>query len=122
TNTAIVLPDDSMLLPVLNSLPENINAVNITMGYAFKHSKIYILFELMRDLMKNSKSEGEKTVYYHKDVLSVLLNPLIKQSFSKEADEAIETINRRNIIYVSGKFLNDFLNDGICGIIFRACS
>src|SRR5690606_38033842 len=35
-NTAVVLGDESLLIPVLNSLPEHIDTLNITMGFPLK--------------------------------------------------------------------------------------
>ena len=34
--TAVILGDEHLLFPVLNSLPESIGSVNVTMGYPFK--------------------------------------------------------------------------------------
>ena len=36
-NTAIVLPDEELLLPMLYSIPPEISTVNITMGYTLPH-------------------------------------------------------------------------------------
>jgi len=105
SRTAIVLPDDSMLLPLLNSLPENCEAVNVTMGYSFRGSRLYSLLKLVMELQSNRSGTGKSAAFYHRDVISVLLHPLIKQFASAEADSAVSVINKRNIIYASQKFL-----------------
>ncbi|MBL8015850.1 MAG: PD-(D/E)XK nuclease family protein, partial [Ignavibacteria bacterium] len=115
-NTAIVLPDDSMLLPLLNSLPENCKAVNVTMGYSFRGSRLYSLLKLIMELQKNISGSGRSAAFYHRDVIGVLLHPLIKQFAPDEADMTVSTINRRNIIYASQKFLNECFK-GTAGII-----
>lgn len=115
-NTVIVLPDDSMLLPLLNSLPENCDAVNVTMGYSFRSSRLYSLLKLVMELQKNISGSGKSAAFYHRDVIGVLLHPLVKQFAPAEADEVVNTINRRNIIYASQKFLHESFK-GTYGII-----
>ncbi|MBE2217445.1 MAG: PD-(D/E)XK nuclease family protein [Ignavibacteria bacterium] len=105
SQTAIVLPDDSILLPLLNSLPQNCEAVNVTMGYSFRGSRLYTLLKLLMELQGNLRGSGKSAAFYHRDLISVLLHPLIKQFAPIEADEVVSSINKRNIIYASQKFL-----------------
>lgn len=108
--TAIILPDDSLLMPVLRSIPSNINAINITMGYSFKNSLLYSLFELLRNLNLNSRGEGKSTEFYHKDIIGVLLHPYIRETAPKVINAAINSINKRNVIYASAKYLDSFFS------------
>ena len=43
--TAVVLPDQSLLVPVLNSLPEQIRDINVTMGYPMSGSALSALMD-----------------------------------------------------------------------------
>ncbi len=103
--TAIVLPDDSLLMSVLRSIPANIDKINITMGYSFKNSLLYSLFEALSDLNLNSRGEGRSKEYYHKDIINVLFHPYIRESAPDIINNAVNTINKRNIIYASAKYL-----------------
>ena len=38
-NTAVVLPDENLLLPILYSVPESIGKINVTMGYSLSDRK-----------------------------------------------------------------------------------
>jgi len=80
TNTAIVLPDENLLLPVLYSIPEDAGEFNVTMGYPFKYSQVYNLFKILRDLQKNLIHKGRKLLFHHSDIEKVLLHPYIKYS------------------------------------------
>ncbi|NOS85393.1 MAG: hypothetical protein HOP31_09665 [Ignavibacteria bacterium] len=111
--TAIILPDDSLLMPVLRSIPSNINAINITMGYSFKNSLLYSLFELLRDLNLNSRGEGKSIEFYHKDIIGVLLHPYIRETAPEVINAAINSINKRNVIYASAKYLDSFFSTSI---------
>lgn len=111
--TAIILPDDSLLMPVLRSIPGNIEAINITMGYSFENSLLFSLFELLRDLNMNSRGEGKSREFYHKDIIGVLLHPFIRETTPEVINAAINSINKRNVIYASAKYLNSFFSASI---------
>ena len=69
-NTALVLGDETLLSVALNSIPENVNAINITMGYPLQNvptsqliSSIFHLFITQDKLQKIVSNE-----FYHKDM------------------------------------------------------
>ncbi len=123
-NTAIVLPDDNMLISVLHSLPAEIESFNITMGYSFKNTLLYTLFELLRGLVKNIKGKGELSSYYHKDIISILLHPYIRVSAKDGTDTIMNVINKRNIIYSTAKYIKGFFDNTneVINIIFKPCN
>ena len=41
--TAVVLPDEQLLIPLLNAFPENISKVNVTMGYPLRAMSLYAI-------------------------------------------------------------------------------
>ena len=43
--TAVVLTDENLLLPLLHALPAEIGKVNVTMGYPLKQSLSYSFVE-----------------------------------------------------------------------------
>ncbi len=49
TRTAVVLPDETLLLPMLNTLPETVDKVNVTMGYPLKATPEYMPLTIERD-------------------------------------------------------------------------
>ena len=53
--TALILSDESLLVPMLYALPEN-KSVNITMGYPIKYTSTYYFIDLFLSLHKNFKS------------------------------------------------------------------
>ena len=59
-NTALVLADETLLPITLSSLPKNINAINITMGYPLKDvpttSLIFAIFQLFISQEKLQKT------------------------------------------------------------------
>ncbi|MFP4605431.1 MAG: PD-(D/E)XK nuclease family protein [Bacteroidales bacterium] len=119
-DTAIVLPDEHLLLPVLNSLPGNIDAVNVTMGYPVSVTPAYsLLLELIKlqknvKVTKNDKDKNpEKISFYYKDVLSVLNHQYIGLIRDEKTEEIIERINKHNKVYVDSQELRstDFMRN-----------
>jgi hypothetical protein len=78
-NTALVLADESLLTSTLNSLPKNVQNVNITMGYELKNISLANLFEDLFKLHINNK----KDKFYYKNLLSILNHSQIKILFNK---------------------------------------
>lgn len=78
--TAIVLPDEQLLFPVLYSLPEELKDINVTMGYPLRHSPLYALLELLIALERNIRKDAEgNPTYYFKDVLGLLQHPYVRR-------------------------------------------
>ena len=99
----MVLPDESLLIPVLNSLPGEIESLNVTMGFPMKDTPLYNLIELLKNLQFNKKTGKSSAVFYHKDIIQVLLHPYIKFNDPAYIYDAVNDIKRNNIIYVSGR-------------------
>lgn len=73
SETAIVLTDESLLLPVLYSIPPFIEHFNVTAGYDLRLTQAYSLTESLISLQVNYKDNA----FYYKDVDNILSNPLI---------------------------------------------
>jgi CRISPR/Cas system-associated exonuclease Cas4 (RecB family) len=80
--TAIVLPDENLLLPILNTLDEDIEDFNITMGLALRNSTLYTLLNLLFELqMTTALWDKEKDIFKfnHRSIVRVLTHPFIRQ-------------------------------------------
>ena len=105
-NTAVVLGDENLLIPVLNSLPENSDALNITMGFPLKSIPLASLFEALFHLHKNPSK-----AFYYKDVVNIISHQFIRRLLVVEgidyASKIIETIQDNNIIYITVERLKE---------------
>ena len=95
--TAVVLGDESLLLPVLNSLPPNVEEVNVTMGFALQNAPAAFLFE---HLLKMHSAPGEDSRYY-KDIMLVLSHPLMQKVTAGYSRRLLEQIHRENLVYLT---------------------
>lgn len=105
-HTAVVLPDERMLSPVLNSIPEYIDKINVTMGYPLSNSNVATFMELISQLRSKIKIKTDiKTgpvgfTFYFKTVLDILNHPFIQKIDKKMADDLKNRINKENMVYV----------------------
>ena len=115
-NTALILADETLLPITLNSLPKNINAINITMGYPLKDipttSLLFSVFQLFV-----SQEKLQKTIvneFYHKDVVRFLKHQSIYKLLSKDkvslVDDFTEEIGRENHIFITKTQIENILN------------
>lgn len=105
--TAIVLTDEQLLVPVLHSIPETAGEFNITMGYPVNETPVYSLVEHIIDMQNNCrKYNDEYWRFYHRDALAILRHPLVYQGFETGIDELIKEITGRNKIYIKGNELH----------------
>lgn len=101
--TAVVLGDEALLLPVLNSLPSNIQEVNVTMGFSLRNAPVAFLIE---NLLK-MHSVAEEKIYY-KDVTAVVLHPLIQKITKGDSRLLSEKIRKENLVYLTSEAINGF--------------
>ena len=77
-NTAIVLPDEGLFMPLLDSLNERITGVNITMGYPLRFSEIAVFVNRIARLHKQSRKSGSDFIFFHEDVKDLLSHPYMR--------------------------------------------
>ena len=104
--TAVVLCDEELLLPVIDALPENIEKVNVTMGYPLKMTPVFSLVSQLIDLQKNARNSADVFSFYNKDVLRVLSHQLVIDFEPSKSKELIELILKDNAIYLTEKELS----------------
>lgn len=102
-NTALVLPDENLLLPTLYSIPEEIDTINVTMGYGLGNSSISGLMEHIFDLQRNIRKSGEQTMFYYQPVLAILNHRYVTNAIGSEAKRLKQEIMQYNKIVVAAK-------------------
>jgi hypothetical protein len=104
-HTAIVLADENLLIPVLSSLPEYIDSINITMGYPLKFSPVYSLVKDLLSLQKNSRTDRGQILFDHKDVMNIIKhNYFIRDDKNSVSTIISDIIGEKNIWIASERF------------------
>ncbi|MDO4461722.1 MAG: PD-(D/E)XK nuclease family protein [Bacteroidia bacterium] len=94
SDSALVLGDESMLLSVLQSLPDEVDKVNITMGYPIKYTSVYSLLELLACLDATSGTLRSSLV------LPIIQHPTLTAVLADECNELRKQIVESNYIYI----------------------
>ena len=104
--TAVILADENLLIPVLSSLPENITDINITMGYPLRHSSAYTLVRRLLDMQRRSRTENGAELFSFEDVIKVLNDPLVAELLSEPDTEIINEITEKNLLWIPATLLS----------------
>ncbi len=116
--TAIVLTDESLLIPLLHSLPQELSDnINITMGYPLRQTTAYTFVERVIELQKNiRKSSNAEMTFYHTDVMGILSHPYLTERESEVCENIRKEILAGRYIRVNSNMLpdNDLLSTIFC--------
>lgn len=105
-NVAVVLGEENLLLPVLHSLPNSVEALNITMGFSSKNNPAQLLIAKLFKLHSNALARNPGSyVMYYKDVLDILTHPLIEPYIY--AGDLVNRINKNNYTFITHKKLEE---------------
>lgn len=112
SKTALVLADENLLTLTLNSLPNNVKNINITMGYPLKDIPVASLFDALFKLHLNQYKFNKEAehLFYYKDVLSVLNNPFLNKLNGEILQKLIAEIKRKNSIFLSVEMLKKYIS------------
>ena len=110
-NVALVLGEENLLLPILHSLPNTVDALNITMGFSSKNNPAQLLIAKLFKLHTNALTRNPSAyVMYYKDVLDILTHPLIEPYVN--ANELVTRINKNNFTFIPHKKLEELQAEG----------
>lgn len=99
-DTAIVLPDEGLFVPLVNSVSEHFTNFNVTMGYPLRQSNIVSLMHLVARAHKQATRRVGQWTFYREDVKDIMSHPVIKVAFTQQAlkvNERIERLNEWNV-------------------------
>ena len=99
-NSAIVLPDENLLIPVLNSIPEEIQDINVTMGLPMKGSLLYSLMSEVAAVQLHMVHRGGRWYFYHKQVWDLFSNDLFRKSADQQTLDIINKVKKEVKYYI----------------------
>ncbi|NNE03867.1 MAG: PD-(D/E)XK nuclease family protein, partial [Eudoraea sp.] len=100
SQTAVVLGNESLLNPILNSIPAEISNINITMGYPLEKTPMAGIFYELMQLHLTRESRG----WFYKDILAFLSHPYINTLLNTQEEQTnsvSNTIREKNWIYLT---------------------
>lgn len=99
-STAVVLPDEKMLFPVLNAIPPKFKSINVTMGYPFGATALASFMELVRQLQTDVRVKKQMHCFYYKSLLELLSHEYVKKLSPQQGKEISNAVRRGNMIYI----------------------
>lgn len=108
--TALVLADENLLSLALNSLPNNVHNINITMGYPLKDIPVAGLFDKLFKMHLNQQKFNKVEIqqFYYKDVLNLLNDSFLNKLFGEDLQSLIVKIKKENSIFLSVNSIKSF--------------
>ena len=99
-STAVVLPDENLLVPVLNSIPESVGDINVTMGYPMGGSEFYSLMTDITSMQLHLRFKGEECFFYHRQVWAVFSNSIFKSAAGEDGAALIARVKSGAKYYI----------------------
>lgn len=99
-DTAVVLPEEALLMPVLQAVPADIQRINVTMGYPLSSTDVMSFLELLFDLRRKQRTLKKGIAFYHKTVVALLKHKYIELVSGQFVEEICADILRENRVYV----------------------
>ena len=115
--TAFVLPDPALLQPLLNSLPESVGNVNVTMGYPLTGGAVYTLMKAVGSLQMNIRSRSDGKYFYHRPAREILSSGLLRRILTEEGRALADKVRTDAKYYIPEADLRGA--DPLLDLIFR---
>jgi CRISPR/Cas system-associated exonuclease Cas4 (RecB family) len=113
SKTVVVLPDESMLLPMMHSLPEALQDINVTMGFPLRETPLFNLLDQVIEMQIKRRTKS----FSHREVNAILGHAYVLSLAEQEAQQRIFNIIRNNRVYVA---IDDLIGtDPVFAVIFR---
>ena len=105
---AIVLPDESLLLPLLNSIPPEIKDINVTMGYPMKGTAFFDFLGIASALQMHLRAKDGKWYFYHAQVWAIFSSGIFKEIIrgDEEAEGMVAQVKAGAKYYIPQEELN----------------
>lgn len=114
-NTAVVLPDENLLIPLLHAIPGQIQKINVTMGYPLKITPVFNFIESIFQLQQHIRTNEKTVSFYFQSVYNILNHQFITLLCENEVKEISKNMIRYNMIYVAE---TDLRKNGLLSLIF----
>ena len=98
--TAFVLSDESLLLPLLHAIPPAYDSVNVTMGYPMGDSAVFALLQALGQMQLKLYQRKEGWYFYHRQVREVLSSGLFRELLSEPEAQKVAAVQQAAKYYV----------------------
>ncbi len=97
---AVVLPDENLLKSVLNSIPEDIQDINVTMGLPMGGSLFYTMMSGLAAVQMHLVFRKGGWMFYHKQVWDFFSSEIFRKAADRETMEIVESVRKAAKYYI----------------------
>ena len=108
---AVVLPDETLLMPLLNTIPPDITDINVTMGYPMAGSAFHTFMNAVTAVQmyirpSRSSSGQSNELFYYKPVWTLFSDAIFRKIMTADDRETVRKIKSEVRTYISRKDLS----------------
>lgn len=119
---AIVLADETLLLPMLNSIPKEVNSFNVTMGLGLDKTPLFTMLDGIMAMHENAerlkslKNKGKES-FFTRDFLKILKHPYTRNlEYISDSPlplaNFIDSLNRSNKVFITASECKAYIGSG----------
>ena len=97
---ALVLPDESLLMPLLNTVPPEIPEVNVTMGYPMQSSAFYGMMSGISSLQIHMRRRKDGWSFYYRQVWGLFSNSIFRKAMGESGEAIARAVKEGAKLYV----------------------
>ena len=116
-STALVLPDEDLLIPMLNSIPKEAGEFNVTMGLALRNTPLFSLLNNILNLNQNAirlsgLKAGNEKKFYSRDLIRIFSHPwfIMLEPIGSSTKDISQKIRNSNRVVLTRSEVVDFLD------------
>ena len=114
--TAFVLPDENLLMPLLNAIPPEYGSINVTMGCALTGGSIYALMSAVATMQQRLREKAGGWYFYHREVRSIFSNSLFRAVLTPEEEQVVKKVKKEAKYYIPQ---DDLQGGPLLDLVFR---
>ena len=114
--TAFILPDENLLMPLLNSIPPEHDSINVTMGCPLTGGAIYSLVSAVAAMQQRLREKAGNWLFYHREVRSIFSNSLFRAVLTPEEEAVVRKVKSQAKYYIPQ---GDLQGGPLLDLVFR---
>ena len=114
--TAFVLPDENLLMPLLNAIPPEYGSINVTMGCPLTGGAVYSLMASVAGMQQRLREKAGGWFFYHREVHSIFSNSLFRAVLTPEEEKIVAQVKTDAKYYIPQE---DLQGGPLLDLVFR---
>ncbi len=103
--TAIVLPDESLFIPMTHAVPPEITALNVTMGFPVRATSFASFVSAVVSLQLRAQFSRDSWYFFHDDVNTLASHPLLRGVDGEACDTLMRAIRDKRMFLVDASWI-----------------